>query len=47
LNFEQRRLAGLDNTARQDVSVDYGYTSMREDLGRSGFAHANAAGEPE
>jgi hypothetical protein len=43
-HFSQRRLARLNDLARQVVSVHHRNPARTEELGRGGLAHANATG---
>jgi hypothetical protein len=46
-DFSQRRLARLDNLARQVVGIHYPNSTVAEQLGGGGLAHANAASKTE
>src|SRR5260221_13967125 len=46
-DFGQGRLARLDDSARQVISIDDWYATGAKQLRKGGFAHSNAAGHTQ
>ena len=46
-DFFQGGLAGFDDLPRQHIAIREGNAALSKDFCGSGFAHADAAGEPE